>query len=235
MFSFPPSGDRAAGTGHFQYGFRAGLWPDADTRAQTQSDLLLHGQTPVSVAAVRGTVFELSFEPDAHGEAQYRLSTSSGLVHVTPHSGRAVSVAANGQVNLSAELGKNGVKIKRVKSSKLGRQKRNQIEKEALDNERTAGELVKRLPPPGAKAKRAAADHPSAIGNTPRDATPDTGTDKVKPVPGQPVPAQPGSRDDPKAAKPATPTPKPTIKPEAPKPKTPREPPTKRPPRRPGP
>ncbi|MSU47328.1 MAG: hypothetical protein EXS42_09480 [Lacunisphaera sp.] len=86
-------------------------------------------QTPVSVAAVRGTVFEVSFQPDAKGEARYRLSTSIGLVHVTPHAGKMVAVPGDAQVDFTAELGKNGIKIKNLKSSKLARQKNSRLTK----------------------------------------------------------------------------------------------------------
>lgn len=113
-------------------------------------------QTPVSVAAVRGTVFEVAFQPDAHGEARYRLSTSSGLVHVTPHLGKMVAVPANEQLDFAAEIGKNAIKIKKLKSSKLDRKKAEQIQTEALTNEHEAGDLIKRVQAANPAAKAAA-------------------------------------------------------------------------------
>lgn len=109
-------------------------------------------QTPVSVAAVRGTVFEVAYQPDNAGAASYRLSTSSGLVHVTPHEGKMVAVPADEQVEFAAELGKKGIKIKNLKTRKLDRQKKQQIEKEAQDNEHTAGELMQKAQAARAKA-----------------------------------------------------------------------------------
>ncbi|HWA25361.1 MAG TPA: FecR family protein [Lacunisphaera sp.] len=112
-------------------------------------------QTPVSVAAVRGTIFEVSYQPDVAGEAQYNLSTSSGLVQVTPHGGQLVEVPADEQVDLSAEVGQHGVKIKKLKKAKLDRQKRDRIEKEGRDNDHNAGDLVKRAQQARAKAAEA--------------------------------------------------------------------------------
>lgn len=111
-------------------------------------------QTPVSVAAVRGTVFEVSYQADARGEAHYNLSTSSGLVHVTPHEGKMVAVPADERVDFAAEFGKKGIKIKNLKTSRLAQMKKRQIEKEARDNEHTAGELIKKVQ--AAKTKAAA-------------------------------------------------------------------------------
>jgi len=115
-------------------------------------------QTPVSVAAVRGTVFEVSYQPDAAGEAHYQLSTASGLVHVTPHAGKMVAVSADEQVEVSAEVGKHGVKIKHVKSGKLDRKKLEQLQKEGLDNERNAGEFMKRWQQRNAEMRAKAAE-----------------------------------------------------------------------------
>lgn len=137
-------------------------------------------QTPVSVAAVRGTVFEISFQPGAGGEAHYRLSTASGLVQVTPHAGREVAVPANEQVDLTAELGKNGVKIKQLKASKLDRKKSARIQAEALDNERNAGEVLSRVFADGAGARAKAALEKAGT-ETRTDAT-----DRVTPPPTKP-------------------------------------------------
>lgn len=182
-------------------------------------------QTPVSVAAVRGTAFEVAFHPDASGEARYRLSTSSGLVHVTPHMGKMVAVPANEQVDFAAEIGKKGIKIKNLKSGKLDRKKAEQIQTEALANEHTAGELMQRA----AKAKAAQAT----------DNTPGSVTDRTKPGTGPTTPATTNSTTvtnrpttpAPAVAKPTTPAAKPAPPPARPKvlPK-----PIKRPPRRPG-
>lgn len=106
-------------------------------------------QTPVSVAAVRGTVFEISYQPGKAGRADYQLSTASGLVHVTPHAGKLVAVPANERVNLRAEIGNNGVKIKQVRSGKLDRRRQERIQKEGMDNERNAGEMIRRVKPAG--------------------------------------------------------------------------------------
>jgi hypothetical protein len=121
-------------------------------------------QTPVSVAAVRGTVFEVAYLPGASGEAQYRLSTSSGLVQVTPHGGQTVAVPADAQVDFTAEIGKGVIKIKQLKSGRLDRKKAEQLQTEALNHERNIGQLLAR-----------AAD--AGRGN-PRNAV----TDKVKPA-----------------------------------------------------
>lgn len=188
-------------------------------------------QTPVSVAAVRGTVFEISFQPDAKGEAHYRLSTASGLVHVTPHTGKMVAVPGNQQVDLTAEFGKSGIKIKNLKSSKLAHQKQQQLETEATDNEHNAGEFLQRAQQAGAAAKAKAAAQ--ATGNAPGAAT-----DKPTPGPG-PTGAPEGSSD--RAAKPAIPPTSATPAATDPttstnRPATPKVPPkpVKRPPRRPG-
>lgn len=114
-------------------------------------------QTPVSVAAVRGTEFEVSYQSGTTGEAQYQLSTASGLVHVTPHGGKMVAVPADEQVDVSAEVGQHGVKIKHVKSGKLDRKKKAKMQKEGQDNERNAGEFMQRLQQSGAGAKAKAA------------------------------------------------------------------------------
>ncbi|MBL9219691.1 MAG: FecR domain-containing protein [Opitutaceae bacterium] len=118
-------------------------------------------QTPVSVAAVRGTIFEVAYQPDNVGEASYRLSTSSGLVQVTPHGGQMVSVPADEQVEFTAELGRKEIRIKHLKKGKLDRRKREQLEKEARDNEHTASDLVQKAQAARAKAlDRAKADDP---------------------------------------------------------------------------
>ena len=113
-------------------------------------------QTPVSVAAVRGTVFEVAYQPGTTGDAQYRLSTASGLVHVTPHGGKMVEVPAEEQVDLTAEVGKHGVKIKHIKSGKFDRRKREKMEQEGLANERNAGELMQQVRQAKAAATKAA-------------------------------------------------------------------------------
>lgn len=133
-------------------------------------------QTPVSVAAVRGTEFEVSYQPDKSGEAQYQLSTASGLVHVTPHSGKMVEVPADEQVEVRAEVGQHGVKIKHVKSGKLDRKKKEKMQKEGQDNERKAGEFIQKLQQNGAgpKAKAAAAKAAQARDDASRVAKPVT-------------------------------------------------------------
>lgn len=201
-------------------------------------------QTPVSVAAVRGTAFEVAFHPDAKGEARYRLSTASGLVHVTPHSGKMVAVPANEQVDFAAEIGKKGIKIKHLKSGKLDRKKAEQIQTEAAANERSAGELMQRAQAAGAAAKARAAAQ--TTGNTPGSVTdrtksgigttgtPAAGADRTS-GPTTPVakPATPTTTHSTTATNrpttPATPTAKPAQPPAKPKvlPK-----PVKRPPRR---
>ncbi len=96
-------------------------------------------QTPVSVAAVRGTVFEVSYQPDAaKTSAEYRLSTARGLVEVTPHGGAMVKVAANDQVDFSAKMAKKRVRVGRVKVSKIERHKQEQMDKESAETERSA-------------------------------------------------------------------------------------------------
>ena len=131
-------------------------------------------QTPVSVAAVRGTEFEVSYQSGTTGEAQYQLSTASGLVHVTPHDGKMVAVAADEQVNVSAEVGQHGVKIKHVKSRKLDRKKKEKMQKEGQDNERNAGEFIHKLQQNGngTKAKAAAAKAAEARDDASRVAKP---------------------------------------------------------------
>ena len=199
-------------------------------------------QTPVSVAAVRGTVFEVAFHPDTKGEASYRLSTSSGLVHVTPHAGKMIAVPANEQLDFAAEIRKKAVKIKHLKSSKLDRKKAEQIQAEAQDNERHAGEFMQRVQAAGAAAKLKAAAQ--ATGNTPGSVTDRTktgagttagGTDRTsghatptaKPAtpPGNVAPTPTPNR----APSPTPPTVKPTHPPV--KPTVPPKP-IKRPPRR---
>ena len=110
-------------------------------------------QTPVSVAAVRGTVFEVSYRTDQAGPAQYRLSTVSGLVHVTPRGGELVKVAADEQMEFSARIRGKRVRIQPVKTTKLAPQKKAQLEKEAQDTERSAGNAAKRNQAPAKKKK----------------------------------------------------------------------------------
>ena len=96
-------------------------------------------QTPVSVAAVRGTVFDVSYLPDAAGaSAHYCLCTSRGLVDVTPHGSALVKVAAGDQVDFGANLARKRVRIQRVKMTKLDRHKQEQMDKESSDTERSA-------------------------------------------------------------------------------------------------
>jgi len=150
-------------------------------------------QTPVSVAAVRGTVFEVAFHPDTKGEASYRLSTSSGLVHVTPHAGKMIAVPANEQLDFAAEIRKKAIKIKHLKSRKLDRKKAEQIQAEAQDNERNAGEFMQRVQAARDAAKLKAAAQ--ATGNPPGSVT-----DRTKPGTGTTA----GGTD--RASSPATPT-----------------------------
>lgn len=217
-------------------------------------------QTPVSVAAVRGTVFEISYQPGAKGDATYQLSTASGLVQVRPHTGKLVEVSANQQMSLRAEIGKNGIKIKRVKSGKLDNRKGERINREGMDMERSAGEFMQRVNPPGPGSGPGAGPNPNpqAAPGTPGANARGTAANQPNPPAGQPgnrdnspgqpaVTAPPGN--PPKA--PATNAPKPpavtpptnragppqVVKPNVPvaKPKVPARPPAiKRPPRPPG-
>jgi hypothetical protein len=200
-------------------------------------------QTPVSVAAVRGTVFEVSYQAGAAGEAQYQLSTASGLVHVTPHAGKMVVVPADDQVELLAELGSRGVKIKHVKSGKLDRRKKERIQQEGLDNERKAGEHMKRLRPPGAGPNATDRTQDTTPGNTPRAEASQAATNQAKTAAGQTGtrenttgqtnPVAPAARTTVAPSNPAAPAAKPVPPPA--KPKTPTRAPTvKRPPRPPG-
>jgi len=174
-------------------------------------------QTPVSVAAVRGTVFEISYQPGTTGEAQYRLSTASGLVHVTPHARHAVAVAANEQVDLTAAVSKKGVKIKHVKSSKLDRRKQEKMQKEGMDNERNAAEFMQRAQQTSAEAKAKAAANPT------REAAKDAVGDRAKNGTGQ---TGAGEGNTSQATKPTPPGTQPKL--------PARVPAVKRPPRRPG-
>lgn len=127
-------------------------------------------QTPVSVAAVRGTVFEVSYQVDTRGEAHYNLSTASGLVQVTPHEGKTVAVPAESQLDFGAELGKKGIRIKNLKAGKLALKKKQRLDKEAEDNDRLAGELIKKAQAARAKAaaERANAGRPNLPPNNRR-------------------------------------------------------------------
>ncbi len=107
---------------------------------------VLNVRTPISMAAVRGTVFELVYQPEAPGGASFRLSTASGLVHVTPNAGREIPVPANQQLDVTADLDARGIRIKQVKTSKLDQQRSESLQREAQDNDRSAAELLQRLP-----------------------------------------------------------------------------------------
>lgn len=109
-------------------------------------------QTPVSVAAVRGTVFEVSYRANTSGPSQYRLSTASGLVHVTPRGGELVRVGAAEQMEFSARVRGRRVRVQPVKVIKLSPQKSAQLEKEAQETERSAADVAKRAPAPAAAA-----------------------------------------------------------------------------------
>lgn len=199
-------------------------------------------QTPVSVAAVRGTVFEVAYQPDARGEARYRLSTSSGLVQVTPHAGKMVAVPANEQLDFAAELGKKGIRVKNLKSSKLAQNRKQQIEKEASDNDHAAGEFMQRAQAArAAKAKAAAqatGNTPGAVADRAKSGLGATGTPAggTAPAANATTPTNratpPAASPTPTTAKPATPAPT-VAKPTAPvaKPKVIPKP-VKRPPRR---
>lgn len=195
-------------------------------------------QTPVSVAAVRGTVFEVAFHPDTKGEARYRLCTSSGLVHVTPHAGKMVAVPANEQLDFAAEIGKKAVKIKHLKSSKLDRKKAEQIRAEVQANEHSAGEFMQRVQAAGAAAKvkaavQATGNPPSSVtdrtkagtgttaGGIDRTSSHATPTAKPATPPGNVAPTKTPNRAPP-TVKPTKPPVRPTVPPK----------PLKRPPRR---
>lgn len=114
-------------------------------------------QTPVSVAAVRGTVFEVSYRVSQSGPAQYRLSTASGLVHVTPRGGELVKVGAGDQAEFSARIRGKRVRLQPVKLTKIAQPKHAQLEKEAQDMEGNATEVAKRAQAANGRAKEAAA------------------------------------------------------------------------------
>ncbi|MSU68899.1 MAG: hypothetical protein EXS40_10060 [Opitutaceae bacterium] len=149
-------------------------------------------QTPVSVAAVRGTAFEVSYRADQTGPAQYRLSTASGLVHVTPRGGKLVKVAAGEQAEFSAPVKGKRVRIQPVKHTKISPQKLAQLEKESVDTERSAGALAKRAAAPSAapnaraaerpqdKAKEVAPEKPKESVSTPRETRKEAAPDNVK-------------------------------------------------------
>jgi|GEM_PF-4436367 len=156
-------------------------------------------QTPVSVAAVRGTVFEVSYRADQTGPAQYRLSTASGLVHVTPRGGELIKVAAGEQAEFAARVKGKRVRIQPVKHTKIAPQKLAQLEKESADTERSgAGALAKRAaapdaapnakaaPRPDDKAKEVAPEKPketpSPARETRKDAAPDNSKAANPPV-----------------------------------------------------
>lgn len=152
-------------------------------------------QTPVSVAAVRGTVFEVAYRAEQSGPAHYRLSTASGLVHVTPRGGALVKVAGSEQVEFSARVRGKRVRVQPVKATKLSPQKQSQLEKEAQDSERAAAAAPKRPAAPAANATSAS--------STPSKTTPAPVTEKPKEVaaekPPTPAPA-PSTRESVKDA-----------------------------------
>lgn len=146
-------------------------------------------QTPVSVAAVRGTVFEVAYRPELSGPVYYRLSTAAGLVHVTPRGGALVKVAGSEQVEFSARIRGKRVRVQPVKATKLSPQKQSQLEKEAQDSERAAAAAPKRPAAPAANANPAS--------STASKASPAPVTEKPKEV---------------AAEKPPTPAPAPTTR-----------------------
>ncbi len=175
-------------------------------------------QTPVSVAAVRGTVFEIAYQPDTPAGAQYRLATASGLVHVTPHAGKEILVPANAQLDLTAELDSRGVTIKQVKASELDRKKAGALQREAQDNDRRAAESLQRLPASPTAATDRATDQlkeKAAASGATRDDVKTAVTDRAKANAAQSSGAN-------RVTKPATPKIPPRVKT------------IKRPPRRPG-
>lgn len=147
-------------------------------------------QTPVSVAAVRGTVFDVSYLPDAAGSsAHYCLCTARGLVDVTPRGKDVVKVAAGDQVDFGANLGKKRVRIQHLKTSKLDRHKQEQMDKESADTERSAQAAARGQKDGGdgnARAGRAddggAKDRDKDAGDSPRQKGKDGGDDKTKAI-----------------------------------------------------
>lgn len=163
-------------------------------------------QTPVSVAAVRGTVFEVAYRAEQNGPAHYRLSTASGLVDVTPRGGALVKVAGSEQVEFSARIRGKRVRVQPVKTTKLTPQKNAQMEKEAQDTERAAAGVAKRAPAPaGANATPKATPTPGT--DSPKDAAPDKPqtADKTPATDKAAAPAKTATPE--KAQAPATPTP----------------------------
>ncbi|MSU51120.1 MAG: hypothetical protein EXS37_18860 [Opitutus sp.] len=145
-------------------------------------------QTPVSVAAVRGTVFEVAYRAGETGPSQYRLSTASGLVHVTPRGGELVKVAADEQMEFAARVRGKRMRIQPVKNSKLSPQKRAQLEKEAQDVERGAGDVVKRAQTANAAAN---AKMPPRVDDKAKDPAPDKARDAANTAKENPKEASP--------------------------------------------
>ena len=84
-------------------------------------------ETPVGAAGIRGTTFEISFQPAETGETLFQLGTETGLVGFKTRDGRETSVPADQQMVVHARMDKNGLKVLKVETRKLPSEVREKI------------------------------------------------------------------------------------------------------------
>jgi hypothetical protein len=143
-------------------------------------------KTPAGQAAVKGTEFEVAYNEDAAGEANYRLSTASGSVMFSPIEGKPVEAGANRQIEVRGRVRKTGLKLQPVQARSLPVEVRTRIQKQ----NQAAGKVVKRaLQQVKEKRNEAAVNHPDTPVNKPvTRPTPTKPAENPAPHPAAPVP-----------------------------------------------
>lgn len=146
-------------------------------------------KTPAGTAAVKGTEFGISYEEADDGEANYRLSTATGLVVFTGADGKPVEAGMRRQVEVRARVGKSGVKVHRVETRQLPDETRariqnqNDVAKQHVNQALMRARAIDNKPkPPEDRTVK-----PTPPENTPRDKKPERPQKPERPVkPGRP-------------------------------------------------
>ncbi len=108
-------------------------------------------KTAAGQSGVKGTEFEVAYHEDTAGEANYRLSTASGLVVFAPINGSPVEAGASRQIEVRGRRGKAGLKLSPTQTRPLPAEVRARIQKQ---NQSAAPEATRALQ--RAKARREA-------------------------------------------------------------------------------
>ena len=155
------------------------------------SDLAI--KTPVGTATVKGTEFGITYSEDTAGEANYRLSTATGLVVFSLTGGKPVEAGMHRQVEVRAHVGKAGVKVHQVESRLLPEETRARIQSQNQTARREVNQTLQR-----AKALRNAPKppedrtvKPEPPGDAPREKKPEPAR-KPEPAKKPEKPRRPG-------------------------------------------